>query len=583
MKRSCWFKTHIDNIHVQTKFLLILLLALVFISAAVFATSKIPNRAYDEQLYASSVQMATLFAEKIQSSMDDMKELSFRILSDNVLQKNLSIMLRQPPNTTAWIEAKNEVSDRVVYFANWSGDTMTVQLRTAGGATFSSGSGNAAISSQLTAENIQTALDNKGQGAWIIEEGDPARLFLVREIREIEGLSLRTLGVILIQIDLSSLVERASDIMTRLDCPLRCAIYSEDICVYASDEQIKEIPASEDGYGPMTLDGESVLCVRITAANGWRYVTVVDYGRIRANIRNATVLSVALSVVAMLLAMTVCAVLVSNILKHLKALLEKFDAFAISGHPMPVEDNPYAERMDEIGQLHRHFDKMTRDYDHMTRDNYNKQLILQEKQMQQLRAQMRPHFIYNTLQSIYCLAKEAGDERVAVMTDALGKLLRASLNDKRDVITVAEDWQIACEYLRIQLMRYGERLKVICELDERFMPCQIPSMTLQPLVENAVHHAAEEMLDTCVIRLWAQEVEDGIELILEDNGPGMDEDILDKLESGEIKPEGLGIGMRNIHRRLQFAFTDRYGLRVRCAPGCTQIAIHLPGKEIKHV
>ena len=94
---------------------------------------------------------------------------------------------------------------------------------------------------------------------------------------------------------------------------------------------------------------------------------------------------------------------------------------------------------------------MTRDYDRMTRDNYEQQRLLQEKQMQQLRAQVRPHFLYNTLESIYCLAKNAQDERIAAMTDALGKMLRASLNDKRDVVSVEEDLQITKEYLRIQL------------------------------------------------------------------------------------------------------------------------------------
>lgn len=581
--RKGWLQRHIDNLPLQTKFLMILLLALLFIASAMFAATRIPNEAYDEQLYASSVQMTTLFAEKIQSSMDGMNDLSFRILSDNVLQKNLSILLHEPPNTTDWIDARSEVEERVVYFSNWSGDAMAVQLRTAGGTTFSYGSGNAAISSQLTAEHIQTALDNHGRSAWVIEEGQPARIFLVREIREVKGLSLKTLAVMLIQIDLQSLVERTSADMAKLGVPLRCTIYAGDECLYASDETMLTLPPGEDGYGPMQFGGESVLCVRSTAENGWRYVALVDYDRIRANISSATTLSVTLSAVAVLLAVVVCAVLVSSVLRHLKALLEKFDAFAISGHPVEEGDSPYAERMDEIGQLHRHFDKMTRDYDRMTKDNYNKQLILQEKQMQQLRAQMRPHFIYNTLQSIYWLAKESGQEKVAVMTDALGKLLRASLNDKRDVITVAEDWHLANEYLRIQLIRYGERLQVHYDLNERFLPCRIPSMTLQPLVENAVHHAAEQMMDTCVIRLWGREAEDGIELILEDNGPGMDENILEKLESGEIKPEGLGIGMRNIHRRLQYAFTDRYGLRVQCTPGHTCIIIHLPGKELGHV
>lgn len=87
------------------------------------------------------------------------------------------------------------------------------------------------------------------------------------------------------------------------------------------------------------------------------------------------------------------------------------------------------------------------------------------------------------------------------MTNALGKMLRASLNDKRDVVTVGEDLQIAREYLHIQLLRYGDRLRVEEEIAESFLSCQIPAMTIQPLVENAVHHAAEEMLEICTIRL----------------------------------------------------------------------------------
>ena len=67
-----------------------------------------------------------------------------------------------------------------------------------------------------------------------------------------------------------------------------------------------------------------------------------------------------------------------------------------------------------------------------------------------------------------------------------------------------------------------------------------------------------------------------MEILVEDNGPGMDEDILEKLESGAIKPEGLGIGMRNIHRRVQYAFSSQYGLRVKSTPGHTQIIIRLP-------
>ena len=326
----------------------------------------------------------------------------------------------------------------------------------------------------------------------------------------------------------------------------------------------------------MNLDGRDVLCVRYTAPNGWRYVALQDYEAIEQTISSSVRLTMGVLLGAMVLALLLGVLLISSVVRHLKILVEKFDTFALTGKPVPEDNGPYLTRRDEIGQLHRHFDKMTRDYDRMTRDNYEQQRLLQEKQMQQLRAQVRPHFLYNTLESIYCLAKNAQDERIAAMTDALGKMLRASLNDKRDVVSVEEDLQITKEYLRIQLLRYGDLLRVEYDLEESLLCCRIPAMTIQPLVENAVHHAAEEMLETCVIRIGGRAEDGAVDLYVEDNGPGMDEDMLAKLESGEIKPEGMGIGLRNIHRRVQYAFSDRYGLRIQSQPHHTRIIIHLP-------
>ena len=76
--------------------------------------------------------------------------------------------------------------------------------------------------------------------------------------------------------------------------------------------------------------------------------------------------------------------------------------------------------------------------------------------------------------------------------------------------------------------------------------------------------------------MYKRQAQGGIDVAVEDNGPGIDEDILVKLESGEIKPEGLGIGMRNIHRRVQYAFGEAYGLRVKNERGRTCVVVHLP-------
>lgn len=572
------FSRWINNIRLTRKFLLILLIAMLLVGTGVWAAIRIPFSAYNEQLYQSSAQLMTLFANEIQSELDDVESLSYRILADNVLQKSLSTMSNRPVGTASWTGAKTDIGDRMSYYSIWFSSAISLHLRTTGGISFNQSFGTAFTNEEITPKQVELAAQGKGRAVWIVDEqpGGEAALYLLRQVREVEYLSLRPLATIMIRMDLRSTVEKYRVSLSHLSSPFSCAIYTGDVCLYASDEQIRDLDEMNDGYTFMRLDGQDFLCVRFTAANGWRYITLVDYDDINATISSSMKLTMTTMLGAMLLALAVGTWLISSVMRHLKVLVAKFDAFAISGHPFTEENDPYLTRQDEIGQLHRHFNKMTRDYDRMTKDNSEKQRLLQETQMQQLRAQVRPHFLYNTLESIYCLAKDAGNERIATMTNALGKMLRSSLNNKRDIVTVAEDLDITKQYMSIQLIRYGDKLRVEYDIPEALMNCRLPAMTLQPLVENAVHHAAEEMMDVCVIRISGQAVPDGIDLTVEDNGPGMDEDILDKLESGEIKPEGLGIGMRNIHRRVQYAFSAQYGLRVKSEPGLTRIIIHLP-------
>lgn len=564
------------NLRLKAKFVVILLLAIALVSVTALLSLGIPQKAYDERLYESSAQMITLFSDQIATELRDFEAISYRILTDNALQESLSIMKRTPPGTTAWVRAQAEVANRMAYFSLWFSNTVSFQLKTRAGTTYSHFFGASVNEDRLTPERLAYASGHIGRLVWRVEDGDAPKLFLLREIREIEGLTLDTLGTMLIEVDFKALVETYLDSMAQRGTPLLCAIYKDDVCLYASNDAIREIEPEADGYVYMKLGGQDVLCVYCTGVSGMQIVTLVDYTEIRATVSKAVWMTIATIAAATLLALAISTLLINSILRHLWILLEKFDSFGSTARPIEATTSPYQTRQDEIGKLHRHFDRMTRAWDRMTRDKEEQQRLLQEKQMQQLRAQVRPHFLYNTLESIYCLAQNASDERIATMTDALGKMLRASLSDKRDIVTLGEDLQVTREYLRIQLIRYGDRLRVEYDVDEALQNRLIPAMTIQPLVENAVHHAAEEMLDTCVIRISAHACEGCLDVVVEDNGPGMDEDILAKLESGEVKPEGLGIGMRNIHRRVQYAFSDSYGLRVKCEDGHTRIIVHLP-------
>ncbi|MFQ7727074.1 MAG: sensor histidine kinase [Ruthenibacterium lactatiformans] len=565
-----------QNLRLRAKFLLILLVGIVPVGVVAIVTLYIPLRAYDRQLYKSSAQMISLFAEQIQDELMNFEDISYRILTDTALQENLSIMKEAAPGTLTWINAQTKVANRVAYYSLWFSNAVSFQLKTSRGNSYNHFFEVSAGSDELTEERITAAVNHRGRFVWLTEEGAQTRLFLVREIREMQDMDLDTLGCLLIEVDFPALVEQYNHSMAQMGVMPRCAVYNDGLCLYASDAAIQTLGVGEDGYTYMKLDGQPMLCVRYTSSNGMKYVTLVDYSGIRATTLVAVSVTILCILAAALLTLAVSTGLIDNILNDLQLLLQKFDAFAISGEPITTHNSPYQGRLDEIGDLHRGFDWMTRVWTRVNHEKEEQRHLLQEKQIQQLRAQIRPHFLYNTLESIYCLAQNLEDQRIAVMTNALGKLLRSSLNDKRDVITVSEDLQVTRDYLSIQQIRYGERLQVEYDFPQDILPCRIPAMTIQPLVENAIHHAAEKMLDVCVIRVSGAATADGVDIIVQDNGPGTDEDILNKLESGEVQPEGLGIGMRNIHKRVQHAFSEQYGLRVCSEEGQTQITVHLP-------
>ena len=159
-----------------------------------------------------------------------------------------------------------------------------------------------------------------------------------------------------------------------------------------------------------------------------------------------------------------------------------------------------------------------------------------------LQAQINPHFLYNTLETINWSAKMARQPHISSMVESLGFLLRSSISLKEPLIPLSQELGIVLHYINIQRIRFEERLDFRLDVPDVLMPVLIPKLSSEPLVENAVNYALEKMTDTCVIAITAEEKDGLIELTVSDNGPGMDESILMRLKSGEVKPKGSGVG-----------------------------------------
>lgn len=574
-----WFTRWFNNQKLRVKFFFILLLALSLAFIGTLATSRMTDHAYNDALYERTVQLLTLFSQNVQSELDNVAESSFSIIADNVLQNSLTQLRIQKFASQKWISAQKDANNRLMNISLLHSDIVSIRLRALDGnnTEFYRIMPGAPIPSQFLDDHAAAARAAGGREIWISDENYPGTIFLVRDVREIADLTLNSIGMLAMRVNMDRLVSRCSNTLSNMGMPLLCTIDLKGTRVYASQEKMMTLNFEEKNFALHKTDDGTLFCVRYSPPNSkWVYIAALPYDDIMQSIRWSSGLSMAIAIGALALALTLGALLMTSILRHFQRLLIKYDAYAHGTLTLPAQPDPYENRQDEIGELHRHFDQMAMEHQQMIDEIYVKQQLLLEAQLRQLRAQIQPHFLYNTLESIYCLAEKGGDKRIATMTAALGRMLRATLKDKRDIITLAEDMEIAQEYLNIQLIRYGDQLQANFDIGEEFLSASIPAMTLQPLVENAVRHGAEEMLEPCEIRIFCTQKNEYIDLTVEDNGPGMEEDTLEKLERGEIKPEGLGIGLSNIHQRLRLAFKDEScGLRIQRKAEKTRVIVRI--------
>ena len=181
---------------------------------------------------------------------------------------------------------------------------------------------------------------------------------------------------------------------------------------------------------------------------------------------------------------------------------------------------------------------------------------LQSARLAALRAQLQPHFLYNTLNGIAALVSDVQPKRAVAAIEQLGELLHASLReDGREEITVEEEVALAERYLALQGMRFGDRLRYSLDISPDVAECLVPVLLLQPIVENAVVHGLDAGQDSLNVHLTASGTESEVELVVENDGAIVD--------GNAPKPRGHGVGLSTTHARLLTAYGDRASLTLK--------------------
>ena len=198
------------------------------------------------------------------------------------------------------------------------------------------------------------------------------------------------------------------------------------------------------------------------------------------------------------------------------------------------------------------------------------QLRLNEARLAALTSQINPHFLFNTLNSIASLIR-VHPEQARQVIYKLSKILRRLLRQQENLITLGEELAFIDDYLAIEMVRFGDKLRFVKEIEPGTLDLMVPSMLLQPLVENSIRHGLASKVEGGTIRVRSRLVDKHLQIYVEDDGVGIAEDKLAKLF------EAQGIGVNNVNERLKVLYGDHYRMWIDSRPGeGTSTGLELP-------
>ncbi len=243
-------------------------------------------------------------------------------------------------------------------------------------------------------------------------------------------------------------------------------------------------------------------------------------------------------------------------------------------------DGPY-----EVEHLSRSIQSMVSTMRHLMDDILQQEEQKRRSELDVLQSQINPHFLYNTLDSVIWMTENGRTEDAVVMLTSLARLFRISLSRGSNIITVGEELEHARHYLTIQKMRYKNKFSADLSAEDGVEGLYTIKLIVQPILENAIYHGMDYADGDG--KICVQAFREGEDVVIEvaDNGPGMPEEVVERLldQSGVYAAagsKGSGIGLRNVHRRIQLTFGRAYGLSILSEPDDgTVVRIRLPALD----
>lgn len=515
--------------------------------------TQISFRIYSKELYDKSLQELDYFSQNVNRGLKDAERNNYSISMDALVQRTLSdLSVLEYPS----LDYNQKIRDlrrillneydpescvKSIIFVDLYGNTVEV-----GTAAWDvSGESFTAIKKQM----------EQGKGAYTTYGPTEECPYLLsgRVVRNRLDMSLSDMGKLIFVCDVGNVISENKESLSSNKAAIY--VYNKNCAIY-EDENIKKLDdlpkyVEHSGYKILKQSGRKYFVSYLySAKTDWTYVSFFPYSDIYGQVqtvRTLLILGFLAVFTALVFFMKKLSVVIVSPLEHLTDSMQIVENGDFQGAREMLTNT---DRQDEIGTLSREFRTMLETVDTLIHENYEKQQLLKDTKYKMLRAQINPHFLYNTLNVIHWMIRAKRNEEAGRMIVELGDIFHYSFSQTPYAI-ISDEIKMVKSYIKIQQSRYQDRIKFEIFTEGALDKYIMPRMILQPLVENAISYGAEVSLDICTITVSVRENADAIVMEVIDDGVGMSEEELEAVRSYTFKPKGHGIGLKNISERLK--------------------------------
>lgn len=397
------------------------------------------------------------------------------------------------------------------------------------------------------------------------------QISLIRVYKDLKN--FRDIGILAINIDVAAFKRTYKEILKTdkeqiLFLDHQNQIICEDGLNLLDDKEkesiLKKLCGSNEGKLNDIIEvGEKkyLMTAVIMAAENWKIIRLqpMNMKQESLGILTTNIVLVLLSAILILCGTILVANLITRPIQELLISMKQ----AEQGAFIKIEYIPF---FDEFRYLFEGYNRLLDKIGLLLTHTVDRQKLIHKVELKEMQEQMKPHFLYNTLDSIQALAMLGESDKVCEMVAALADFYRRSVSKGREMLRIEEELTIVDDYIKIMKMRFEDTFEATFDVQESCKKYLIPKLTLQPLVENAIHHGLRERADHGQLHISVKEEGEKIHICIADNGMGISEETIKELEENLESHKGKSFGLRGTIERMAIIYEEDFMYEIKSKP-----------------